>query len=102
MREPLAKTRLAIKHARFREQSSRWGRFAWIASTFPRPEPDLVGQLLNLSGLANDRHRKLILRCLIDLRLQSGRHLQQVGALVGNLPFLWIYRRAVRKLLCGL
>ena len=61
-----------------------------------------MGQLLNLAGLANDCHRKLILRCLVNLRLQSSRHLQQVGTLAGNLLLLWIYRCAFRRLLCEL
>ena len=55
------------------------------ASALAGPDPHLVGQLLNLAGLADHSHRKRVRGGLIDLRLEVCRHLQQVGALLGDL-----------------
>ena len=58
---------------------------AWIASTLACPSPDLVGQLLDLAGLADHGHRQCVFGRLVNLCLQIGCHLQQVGAFAGDL-----------------
>ena len=62
-----------------------WQHLAWFASTLGTSRSYLVSQLLNFTGLADDRHRERVLGGLTDLRFQIGGHLQEVGALASNL-----------------
>ncbi len=72
--------------------SMSWQVVAWFTSILAGPTSELAGELLNLTGFANHRHRKSVFGGLVDLGLQGRRHLQQVGAFAGDLPPARIFR----------
>ena|SRR5208337_1459957 len=65
-----------------------WQHVAWHISTLGASRSNLVSQLLDRAGFANDRHRKRVPRGLVDLRLQIRGQLEQVGTFAGNLLLL--------------